>query len=222
MCGRYSLLCIDDLGKRFRITNPVIGFRSHFNIAPESEQPVIVNDNGNTIVRMRWGLIPSWAKDPTIGQRLINARAETIVEKPAFRSLVKNHRCLVPASGFFEWKKEGVHKVPYYIKLIGEPQFSLAGLYDSWKAPDNTIVRSFTIITTRPNELIARVHNRMPVILLKEYEDRWVTSFPLNPSDLSSLLVPYPSNAMEMYRVSDRVNVPSNDTPDVIEPMERL
>jgi putative SOS response-associated peptidase YedK len=219
MCGRYSLLCIDDLGRRFRVTNPALGFRSHFNIVPASEQPVVLQDNGNTIVPMRWGLIPSWAKDLSIGHRLINARAETLSERPAFRHLLKSRRCLVPASGFFEWETWGNRKAPYYIRLRNAPLFAFAGLYDTWKGQDGSVILSYTIITTRPNELVAQVHDRMPAILLPEYEERWVAQAPLGPDDLARQLAPCPAGAMEMYRVSDRVNVPGNDTPDVIEPL---
>jgi putative SOS response-associated peptidase YedK len=219
MCGRYSLLCIDDLGRRFRVTNPALGFRSYFNIAPASEHPVVLQEKGNTIVPMRWGLIPSWAKDSAIGHRLINARAETLSERPAFRHLLESHRCLVPASGFFEWKKGGNRKVPYYIRLRNAPLFAFAGLCDTWKSPDGSVILSYTIITTRPNELVSQVHDRMPAILLPEYEERWVAQAPLSPDDVARQLAPYPAGAMEMYRVSDRVNVPGNDTPDVIEPL---
>lgn len=219
MCGRYSLLCIDDLGNRFRVTNPVLGFRSHFNIAPSTEQPVVVHETGNAFVPMRWGLIPSWAKDPSIGYRMINARAETLSEKPAFRSLVKNRRCLVPASGFFEWKKDGAQKIPYYFFLKDAPLFAFAGLYDAWKSPDGSVIRSYMIITTRPNDLVAPVHDRMPAILLPKNEERWLGQQPIAPADTASLLAPYPAGMMAMHRVSGLVNAPVNDTPDVIEPV---
>jgi putative SOS response-associated peptidase YedK len=219
MCGRYSLLCIDDLGNRFRVNDPAIGFKSHFNIAPSTEQPVIVHGNGNALVPMRWGLIPSWAKDPAIGQRMINARAETLPEKPAFRQLLKNKRCLVPASGFFEWKKNGAQKIPYYFFLKDAPLFAFAGLYDAWTSPGGLVIRSYTVITTAPNGLVAQVHNRMPAILLQKNEERWVGQQPIVPADLTSLLAPYPEDAMAMHRVSGRVNAPVNDTPDIIEPV---
>jgi putative SOS response-associated peptidase YedK len=219
MCGRYSLLCIDDLGNRFRVNDPAIGFKSHFNIAPSTEQPVVVHGDGNALVPMRWGLIPSWAKDPAIGHRMINARAETLPEKPAFRPLLKNKRCLVPASGFFEWKKDGAQKIPYYFFLKDAPLFAFAGLYDAWTSPGGLVIRSYTIITTGPNGLVAQVHNRMPAILLQENEERWVGQQPIAPADLTSLLAPCPEDAMTMHRVSGRVNTPVNDTPDIIEPV---
>jgi len=219
MCGRYSLLCIDDLGNRFRVNDPAIGFKSHFNIAPSTEQPVVVHGDGNALVPMRWGLIPSWAKDPAIGHRMINARAETLPEKPAFRPLLKNRRCLVPASGFFEWKKDGAQKIPYYFFLKDAPLFAFAGLYDAWTSPGGLVIRSYTIITTGPNGLVAQVHNRMPAILLRENEERWVGQQPIAPADLTSLLAPCPVDAMAMHRVSGRVNTPVNDTPDIIEPV---
>ena len=132
MCGRYSLVFIDDLGNRFRVFNPMIGSRSRFNIAPGNEMPVIIHEEKNELVMMKWGLVPHWTQDITTAQRPINARAETLSEKPSFKELLQNRRCLVPASGFFEWKKEGKKKIPFYIHLPKTPLFAFAGLYDQW------------------------------------------------------------------------------------------
>ena len=128
MCGRYSLICIDDLGNRFRVFDPMMGARSRFNVVPGDEMPVVVRGEKNEIIRMRWGLIPHWTKDIRTAQRPINARAESLFEKPMFRPLLKAGRCLVPASGFYEWKKEGKRKVPFYFHLPESPLFAFAGL----------------------------------------------------------------------------------------------
>lgn len=219
MCGRYSLICIDDLGNRFRVFNPMMGARSRFNIAPASEMPVIVRAGENHVAIMRWGLIPSWTRDIRAAKPLINARAETLAEKPAFRSLLKNHRCLVPASGFFEWKKEGKRKNPYYIRLFDDPLFSFAGLYDQWHNPEGVTVSTYTIITCDANPLVALLHDRMPVILSRPNEERWLNPDPLSPEDLRQILTPYPASAMAMVPVSDLVNNPSVDDERLVQPL---
>jgi putative SOS response-associated peptidase YedK len=219
MCGRYSLLCIDDLGNRFRVFDPMMGARSRFNVAPTSEMPVIVRSDGNHVSMMRWGLIPSWTKDIRVVKPLINARGETLREKPLFRNLLENHRCLVPASGFFEWKKEGKQKVPYYIRLPDEPLFAFAGLYDEWHNPAGVMVSTYTIVTCDANVLVAPLHDRMPVILRREDEERWLDPCPIPPDDLKRILVPYPAGCMEAYPVSDRVNSPAADDDRLIQPL---
>ncbi|NMB79689.1 MAG: SOS response-associated peptidase [Methanomicrobiales archaeon] len=222
MCGRYSLICIDDLGNRFRVHNPMIGSRSHFNISPASEMPVIVrNDAGNenAIVPMRWGLVPHWAQDPKTAQKPINARAETLLEKPMFAPLVRSHRCLVPASGFFEWKKEGKRKIPFYFTVPGQPLFAFAGLFSQWKSPDGTVLSTYTIITCPANVLLAGVHDRMPVILAQENESRWLSQEPLAPGDLAQILAPFPAAAMQKMPVSDLVNSPAVDDERIIRPL---
>ena len=192
MCGRYSLVFIDDLGNRFRVFNPMIGARSRFNIAPGNEMPVIIHEEKNELVMMKWGLVPHRTQDITTAQRPINARAETLSEKPTFKELMQNRRCLVPASGFFEWKKEGKKKIPFYIHLPKIPLFAFAGLYDQWAGTHGNLIRTYTIITTAPNELVAKVHNRMPSILLPEHEDRWLSKTPLNAEALKEILAPFP------------------------------
>ena len=219
MCGRYSLLCIDDLGNRFRVFDPMMGARSRFNVAPSSEMPVIVRSDGNHVSLMRWGLIPSWTKDIRVVKPLINARGETLRERPMFRNLLENHRCLVPASGFYEWKKEETKKVPHYIRLTDEPLFAFAGLCDEWHNPAGVMVSTYTIVTCNANPLVAPLHDRMPVILSREDEERWLDPCPIPPDDLKRILVPFPAGCMEAYPVSDRVNSPSADDDQLIQPL---
>ena len=222
MCGRYSLIGIDDLGNRFRVFNPSIGFRSHFNIAPGSMNPVIVQHDRAEMVMMQWGLIPHWAKDIRTMQHPINARAEGLAEKPMFRGLLKDKRCLIPASGFYEWKKELKHKIPFYLHLKDEPVFAFAGLYDMWHNPAGEGYATYTIITTGPNELMAPIHNRMPAILRREDEDRWVSGEALSAADLTGILAPHPAGGMEAYPVSPLVNKPGNDDERLIRPLQGL
>jgi putative SOS response-associated peptidase YedK len=211
MCGRYSLIAIDDLGARFRITDPSFGFRSRFNITPGSMVPVIARRERTEAVMMEWGLIPRWVKERNTAKPLINARAETVSEKPTFRHLLAGNRCLVPASGFYEWKKEGLRKTPFYIRLQDCPLFAFAGLYDVWHAPNGEGFASCTIITTEPNGVIMPIHNRMPVILKHQDESRWLSDEPLSPADLAAVFAPYPGDEMEAYPVAPIVNNPKAD-----------
>jgi putative SOS response-associated peptidase YedK len=218
MCGRYSLICIDDLGNRFRVFDPMMGARSRFNVAPASEMPVIIRSERNRLAIMRWGLVPRWTKDIRAAKPLINARAETLAEKPAFRSPLKTHRCLVPASGFFEWKTERTKKIPHYIRLIDDPLFSFAGLYDQWCNPEGVTVSTYTVITCEANPLVAPLHDRMPVILSRQNEERWLDPDPVSPDDLKKILVPYPAGCMEAIPVLDLVNNTAIDDERVIQP----
>jgi putative SOS response-associated peptidase YedK len=223
MCGRYSLICIDDLGNRFRIFNPMLGARSKFNIAPGTRQPVIVQGaGGRELLTMQWGLVPHWTKNFKAAHPIINARAESLAEKPSFASLVKTKRCLVPASGFFEWKHEGARKHPFYIHLNDQPLCAFAGLYDEWHDPAGTLLSTYTIITTEPNALMATVHNRMPAILAPDYEERWLTGGSLDTGQIRELLVPYPAEKMAMHPVSPLVNTLSSDDERVIRPVASL
>ena len=222
MCGRYSLICIDDMGSRFRVTDPSFGFRSHFNIAPGSMMPVIVRRERNEAVMMEWGLVPHWVKEGKAARHLINARAETLAEKPSFRGLLNSRRCLVPASGFYEWKKDGGKKTPFYIRLQDEPVFAFAGLYDVWHIPVGEGYATYTIITTGPNDLMAPIHNRMPAILRREDEDRWVSGEALSAADLNGILAPHPVGGMEAYPVLPLVNNPGNNDERLIRPLQGL
>jgi putative SOS response-associated peptidase YedK len=222
MCGRYSFVCISDICGRFRVIDPSIGFRSHFNIAPGSTNPVIVIHERVEAVMMQWGLVPHWAKDLTATTRPINARAESLAEKPMFRGLLKSQRCLVPASGFFEWKQERGKKIPFYVHLKDEPVFAFAGLYDTWKTPDGIALNTYTIITTTPNSLMAPIHDRMPVILHPEDESRWISPDPMSPEELHRIFAPFQIEGMNSYVISERVNNPAVDDARVIEPLKGL
>jgi putative SOS response-associated peptidase YedK len=222
MCGRYSLVCIDDLGNRFRVFNPMIGARSRFNVPPGTEMPVIVRAEENELVAMRWGLVPHRSVVQAPGTAVINARAETLADKPLFRNLLTRQRCLVPATGFFEWKTEGHRKTPFYFSLKGSPCFAFAGLYDEWLGSSGKKNATYTIITTAPNDLVACIHNRMPVILKREDEGRWLSGESFSASHLDDTLVPYPPNEMAMYPVSQFVNNPAIDDERVIAPLNSL
>jgi putative SOS response-associated peptidase YedK len=222
MCGRFALT-VDpaDLQDAFpEFTFPAQG-APRYNIAPSQPIMALPNDGTNKVDFFVWGLIPSWAKDPTIGSHLINARAETLAEKPAFRSAYKYHRCLIFADGFFEWQaRPGMKsKVPHFIRLKSGAPFAFAGLWEHWQPADGSEVRSATIITTEPNELMATIHNRMPVILPRHAYTQWIDPTPLFPIDLKSLLVPYPAGEMDAYPVSTLVNSPGNDRAECVLPV---
>jgi putative SOS response-associated peptidase YedK len=222
MCGRFALT-IDpvDLQDAFPDFKFPAQYALRYNIAPTQPILALPNDGSKEAGFFIWGLIPSWAKDPTIGNRMINARAETLAEKPSFRSAYKYHRCLIFTSGFYEWQVQpgGKTKIPHFIHLItGEP-FAFAGLWENWESPDGSRIHSATIITTEPNELMGKIHNRMPVILPHDVYAQWLDSSPKQPSSLQSLLVPFPAVRMEAYPVSTLVNSPAYDQPECIVPV---
>jgi len=222
MCGRYSLIFIDDLGKRFRIYDPTLGIRSHFNIAPSQIMPVIVQRERVEMVMMQWGLIPNRVKDPKKSMHPVNARAETLTEKPMFSDLLKDKRCLVPASGFYEWKKDGTRKIPFYIHLRESSLFAIAGLYDVWYDAGTVAHPTYTIITTDANDLVAPLHDRMPAILKPEDEKRWLAGGAPLSDEMKKMLRPYPAGEMEAYPVSSRVNSPDVDDERLIQPLPTL
>jgi putative SOS response-associated peptidase YedK len=166
-----------------------------------------------------WGWIPHWAADPSIGNRTINARAETLTELPSFKNIVDRRRCIIPADGFYEWRKEGKHKVPMWVHLKTKEPFALAELWDVWRKPDGKRVESFTIITTEPNELIQPIHNRMPVILRPEDEEQWLDVSRTPFAKAKSLLKPYPAELMDAHDVSPVVNSANYDGPECIRPV---
>lgn len=219
MCGRYAMVLVGGgaLQRRFSLDELPGDPQPRFNVAPTQTLPVITRNSPNRVEMMRWGLIPSWAKDAAIGSKMINARAETVAEKPAFRRPLRTQRCLVPATGFFEWKRGGDGTSPYFIYLPDEPLFAFAGLYDAWRDPDGQMVKTYTILTTEPNDLMASIHNRMPVILRREDENEWLDPDNTEPEHLLPLLRPYPSGEMAAYPVSRMVNNPRNDAPGVLE-----
>jgi putative SOS response-associated peptidase YedK len=183
---------------------------------------VIPNDGLNRLDFFNWGLIPFWAKDPKIGNRLINARSETIAEKPSFRGSFKYKRCLILADGFYEWQKQpGTKtKIPMYIHMKDRSPFAFAGLWDNWQSKDGSEIKSCTIITTQPNEFLEQIHNRMPVILPQDAYADWIKEGENDPELLKSLLQPFPSEMMAAFPVSTKVNSPQNDIPEVVIPVE--
>lgn len=222
MCGRFSFVMEDALiRERFGVRVTTAIYKARYNCAPTQSLAVITSDRPDELQFMRWGLIPSWAKDKSIGPKMINARAETVSEKPSFRSALKSRRCLVPATGFFEWKREGKSKIPFLIRMKEQNGFCFAGLWDRWNSPEGEFIESFTIITTTPNELVSGIHDRMPVILPRESEKRWLgTATDLH--DITSLLQPFPPEQMEACAVSSRVNSTTNDDPSVLLPEQLL
>ena len=221
MCGRFALTIDPEaLQDAFPEFSFPAQYAARFNIAPTQPILAVPNDGTKKADFFTWGLIPSWAKDPSIGLRMINARAETLAEKPSFRSAFKYHRCLIFANGFYEWKMQpdGKAKVPHFIRLASGTPFALAGLWEQWQSPEGSEIRSATIITTEPNELMATIHNRMPVILPPNAYAQWLDQSPRGPSDLQDLLRPYPTNEMQAYPVSTLVNSPANDRAACITP----
>jgi putative SOS response-associated peptidase YedK len=201
------------------VINPQI-LAPRYNVAP-TQSVIVVNDTGKRqIVSMRWGLIPSWAKDLSIGNRMINARAETLAEKSAFRNALKKRRCIIPADGFYEWQKLGKVKQPIRIVLKSREPFGFAGLWERWQSPDGAEMLSCTIITTEANELLKSVHDRMPVILTRDAEAKWLDPKVQEPDKLLPLLKQFPSDQMEFYPLSREVNSPAVDKPSNIEPIK--
>jgi putative SOS response-associated peptidase YedK len=221
MCGRYSLFDPDKMYDRFSIVNRrlVRDIEPHYHITPGNYLPVVVKHSPNQVELMKWGLVPHWSKEPKVKYSTINARAENLTSSSVYREPFKTKRCLVPANGFFEWKQTATGKVPYFIHLKHEPMFAFAGLYDIWKDAEGKEFKSFTIITTTPNEIMQPIHNRMPVILRKADEEEWLSPDETDFEKLLHLLKPYPSEQMETYPVSTAVNRPMNDDPKVIQPV---
>ena len=220
MCGRFALATIENLFTRFAVVEQEVEFRPHYNIAPTQHVPVIVSGGSNHIELMRWGLIPHWAKDEKIGHKLINARSETVPTKPMFKYLLGKKRCLVPANGFYEWKKEN-GKTPYYIRRVDEELFAFAGLYDHWKEPGGEVIKTFIILTTGPNETVGAIHDRMPVVLRREHEDAWVGMRELSGDTLREMFLAYPDEELEAYPISTKVNDPTNEGREIIEPVRQ-
>jgi len=219
MCGRYTLTAnLSALQETF----PWLGFPPEllprYNIAPSQPVAVVPNDGKNLVDFFVWGLIPSWAKDPAIGNHMINARAETLSQKPSFRSAFKYRRCLILTDGFFEWKREGKSKTPMYIRMKSGHPFAFAGLWEIWHSPDGSEIRSCAIITTEPNTLLGEIHNRMPVILPQDAFSLWLDPAAQDSGTLSNLLKPYPAREMVAFPVSRLVNNPNSDIPEIILP----
>ena len=221
MCGRFTLtISPEQLQDQFGLSEPPSAdLAPRYNIAPTQAVAVVTNSTDRKLEIFQWGLIPSWAKDPKIGNKLINARAETLAEKPSFRTALKRRRCLVVADGFYEWKKDGARKTPMYIQMEDGRPFGFAGLWEVWQPPDGSLLKTCTIITTEPNELTATIHNRMPAILPPEAYDAWLKPGELPAEEVLPLLRPYDARRMKATPVSTRVNSPSVDSPECILPL---
>lgn len=221
MCGRYTLSLDPDKLQEWLGLGPFIHLlQPRYNIAPMQPVPIVKDAQTRAVELYRWGLVPFWAKDLTIGNRLINARAETVHEKPSFRAAFKYRRCLILADGFFEWaaNKDVGGKTPYLFKLKDDRPFTFAGLYEHWEPPEGGELHTCTILTCEPNEQVSQYHNRMPVILGEKERWQWIES-DAKEGVLLDLLVPYPAEAMKCYPVSQAVNSPDNDSPEILNPI---
>lgn len=215
MCGRFTLLTDwEQLIARFHINNHTddVTDEPRYNIAPSQSILAVIHDGKKARAgRLRWGLIPAFAKNPQIGYKMINARAETIDEKPAYKRLLSRKRCLLPADSFYEWRRDCSGKTPMRILRKDQQPFAFAGLWDRWQSPDGQHIHTCTIITTSSNQLMQPIHGRMPVILTKAHENMWLDRSITDPALLKSFLVPYDTEEMTAYPVSDIVNSPKND-----------
>jgi putative SOS response-associated peptidase YedK len=219
MCGRFQISkVIDEVQIRFHIDVEKEWYRQIFNVGPMMSVPVITNEEPERMNFFRWGLVPFWAKDASIGNKLINARAESIGEKPAFKNALKKRRCLVPADGFYEWKRTGPIKQPYRICRKDEGLFAFAGLWETWKDAEGKELQTFTIITTTPNQVVSGIHDRMPVILRPEFETLWLDS-QVSVDEAMSYLQPYPAEDMKAYPVSSQVNSVRNNSVELLNPV---
>lgn len=220
MCGRYSFAQLsEEVEKRFKIHVDGNTYVAKYNVAPGQKQAVITNQNPGELSFHYWGLLPPWARDLSVAYKMINARGETIHEKPAFRSAFKTKRCLIPADGFYEWKKQNREKIPHYIRLKTREMFAFAGLWESWKDAEGHERRTFSIITTQANEVMKDIHHRMPVILPSSLEIEWLENS--NPEDLKKMIASFDSAKMEAFEVSTKVNHAQNEGEDLIQAFQQ-
>jgi putative SOS response-associated peptidase YedK len=221
MCGRFvRTATAKEIADLFQLTE-VPAVEPRYNVAPSQEVLAVrqtPEHRDRQLVALRWGLIPHWADDPKIGYRMINARAETAAEKPAFRSAFRARRCLVAANGFYEWAKRDGGKQPFYIGLKDGAPFAFAGLWEHWESPEGKTLETCTILTTDANEVVRPVHDRMPVIIGPKDFDRWLDPDQKDPAKVQGLLRPYPAEAMLAYPVSRLVNDPKHEDPRCLEP----
>lgn len=218
MCGRFTLtIDINSVGKAFNVpVPPSLQAAPRYNIAPTQNVVSILSNGTAHLDLLRWGLIPSWSKDESIGSKMINARAETLAEKPSFKRLLTTKRCLVIADGFYEWRKEQSGKTPMYITLKDHQPFAFAGLWDTWCNPAGEQIRTCTLITTQPNALVSTIHNRMPAILSSEAQQAWLDVSLHDEHVLLPLLAPFPAEEMSARPVSRLVNNPQYDSAELI------
>lgn len=220
MCGRYTLQqTTQDLLARFAVQLALFEVSPRYNIAPSQEIAVVRANGERRLEALKWGLVPFWAKDLKKLKPMINARMETIAEKPTFKDALIRRRCLIPADGFFEWKTDGEGKTPMHIRMRDRRLFAFAGLYDRWRSPDGQVLETCTIITVPANGWITQVHDRMPAILRQEDEERWLDTGILDPGRILTMVAPYPAAEMEAVAVSRAVNSPKKDTPECVQPV---
>jgi len=219
VCGRFvRQILVDAIIDEFGVEEVSCDLNPSYNVAPTQQVAVIIEDGLKKLVSVRWGLVPYWAQDLSGGSKLINARAETINQKAAFKEAFQWRRCLVVADGFYEWRKNGAIREPIFIRLKNGRSFGFAGLYENWISPGGENIRTCTIITTEPNEIMRPIHDRMPVIVPKDQEDRWLDPDCQDLETLLPILRPYPAEEMETCQVSSLVNSPANDAPECIIP----
>jgi putative SOS response-associated peptidase YedK len=220
MCGRFTLIADpEELQAAYELSASPTDLTPRYNIAPGQHVAVVANNAGRRLELFKWGLIPSWAKDPKIGYRMINARGETLADKPSFRTALKKRRCLILADGFYEWKKELKSKTPMYIQMKDRRPFAFAGLWETWKSPEGELIKTCTIITTTPNALVGKIHDRMPVILPPKAYDLWLTPEELPAEKSLRLLKPFPASQMKAVAVSPLVNNARVDAPECVVPV---
>jgi putative SOS response-associated peptidase YedK len=216
MCGRFYLVTpASELAQQFQMELPQL--RPRYNIAPQQATLACrLEDGRRRPALLQWGLVPAWADDPGIGERMINARCETAAEKPSFRNALRSRRCLIPASGFYEWRRGPDGKQPFAFRMRDGRPFAFAGIWEHWERPEG-LLQTFAILTTSPNDVMRPVHDRMPVIVAPRDYDLWLDPGVRDPGRIAHLFAPYPAEAMEAYPVSTRVNNPGNDDPMVLE-----
>jgi putative SOS response-associated peptidase YedK len=222
MCGRYRLSRRKQLIAEYFETDNEVDWEPRYNIAPSQPVGVIRQDPARPqrqFTLARWGLIPSWASDASIGFKTINARAETVASKPAFRDAFMSRRCLLPADGFFEWRRSGKEKQPFHFGMQDDSLFAFAGLWDRWRDPAGAVIESCSILTTTPNSLLADMRDRMPVILRPEHYDLWLDPGFKDVKALAEVLAPFDAGKMRRFPVSTRINAVTNDDPDCVVPM---
>ncbi len=222
MCGRKTLTkdlksIIEELAIN-EWKNPE-DYSPSYNITPGQRSPVIIQDEKRKVKLMKWGLVPSWSKDESVGYKMINARSETLTEKPSYQGLVSKHRCVVIADGYYEWKREGKRKIPYYIFAPDNRLIPMAGLWSSWTNPGGNIVNTYTVITTEARTTIRTIHHRMPVILSKDVFPKWLNTIDISVPDALTFLHPY-TGELATHTVSTMVNSPKNNFPECIRPAD--
>ncbi|MBU5612666.1 SOS response-associated peptidase [Geomonas azotofigens] len=221
MCGRFAADVAPEVVSEIFGLSEIPTIRPRYNVAPTQEVGVVREgaDGRNRLDLLHWGLIPAWAKERSIAYKMINARSETLQEKPSFRQAYKYRRCVVPVSGFYEWRHEGKAKLPHFIRIRDGHPMLFAGLWENWKLPEGEVVESFTILTTSANKLLESIHERMPVILHPAECGRWLDRSITNPSGLATLFQPYPADLLEMWQVSPLVNTVKHDSYELIAPI---